>query len=850
MPHEEACNDKEVVPVRIGVDMLGVQSPHHGHRGIGRYGINLMSALMARNDGHEFVLYIHDELSSERLPDTKRAEVRVVDHSIVPDEGTVSQRMDRLVRTNPDGLDLFLVLSPFEPWNHYCPPAPPLNGLRMAAVVYDLIPFLFPPENYFDTILMQYYRSLETLRRYDLLLAISDATRQDVLTSLALPSERVVPIGAGCDRQFFRPDPSPSPSREAQDTLRRLGITKPFVLNVGGLVERKNTLGLVDAFGRLDSKLKAAYQLVLTFSAGETEFAQVREYAKQHGADDSLVWTNEVSDETLRLLYQRCQAFVLPSQYEGFGLPLLEAMQCGAAVIAGNNSSQIEVVGDAGLLANVSDPSDIAEKLERLLTDAELTRQLRDRAAVQSRQFSWDLTAERTAKAIEGLGPRRALPRLRMDRAHRNRPRIAFFSPLPPRKSGISDYSMFLLNELKKHYTIDLFHDVGYRPDVSLASDEFECIDARLFEFYAGTKDYHSIVYQMGNSRYHSYFYETMLRHPGVATLHDFCLAGFHLHYGHSRGMEREYIRNELLLWYPEHKDEILSMLGSVEWQWEIVARECAKRGWYLNRRLFDTPNLVVVHSPWCLAQVAATRPEHAERSLVIPHGIWPRQPSPEEKAAIRTRFDLPQDAFLVASFGFIHPDKLNPEAIDAFQAVARSNPKAMFLFVGEDADDGLARAQVASFGLQDRVRFMGRQPWGSFTDLIAITDLGINLRMPPTNGETSGALLNMLAVGVPTIVTDVATFSDYPSTVVRKVHWESQGVEGLRRAMFELSSHESERRRLGEAAWRHCLEHHEWPRVAAQYVEAIERSHRQRAQSGKSSREVGQRRSGQSSLA
>ncbi|SIO62251.1 Glycosyltransferase involved in cell wall bisynthesis [Singulisphaera sp. GP187] len=831
--------------MRIGVDMLGVQSPHHGHRGIGRYGINLVSSLLARDDGHEFVFYVYEALSAERIPEAKGATVRIIGQASESEGGTVTQRMDRLVRTNPDGLDLLLVLSPFEPWDNYCPPAPPLNGLKMAAVVYDLIPFLFPVENAYDPILMRYYRSLEVLRGYDLLLAISDATRQDILSTLNIPEQRVVSIGAGCDRKFFVPDPSPTLTDTSAAVLRELGITKPYVLNVGGLVDRKNTRGLIDAYGRLDETLQQNYQLVLTFSSGEWEIAEVREYAKERGVKEPFIWTNEVSDETLRILYQRCSAFVLPSFYEGFGLPLLEAMQCGAPVIAGNNSSQIEVVGDAGLLANVSDASDIAEKLERILENPELAQTLRDRASVQSRQFSWDLTAERTAKAVEGLGRRRALPRLRIDRAHSNRPRIAFFSPLPPRKSGISDYSVFLLNELTKTYKIDLFHDIGYRPDLALASDEFECIDARVFGLYAGTKDYHGIVYQMGNSRYHSYLYETMLRHPGVATLHDFCLAGFHLHYGHTRGMEREYIRNELLQWYPEHADEIRSMLKSVDWDWEVVARECAKRGWYLNRRMFDTPNLVVVHSPWCLAQVAATRPEHAERTMVIPHGIWPRRPTDAEKTAIRTRFDLPQDALIVASFGFIHPDKMNPEALDAFQAVARANPKAMFLFVGEDADGGIARRQAAALGLHDRVRFLGRQAWNNFTDLIAVTDLGVNLRLPPTNGETSGALLNMLAAGVPTIVTDVATFSDYPAEVVRKVRWESDGIDGLRRALFDLASQDAERKRLGEAAWKHCLDHHEWPRVAAQYVEAIERSHRQLALAGKTFRESRLRRSG-----
>lgn len=823
----------EVLAVRIGVDMLGVQSPHHGHRGIGRYGINLVSSLTARDDGNEYILYVHHDLSAERVPPLPHATVRAIGQEDESDGGTVSQRVDRLVRNNPDKLDLYLVLSAFEPWASYCPPAQPRTGLKMAAVIYDLIPFLFPCEHVFDPILMRYYRSLDQLRRYDLLLAISDATRADCLSMLGLPESQVVSIGGGSDRTFFTPPPTAVAPPATRRLLESLGITRPYVLNVGGLVERKNTRGLVQAFGRLPEALRREFQLVLTFASGEAEFAEIRGLAHEVGVADSLVWTNEVSDETLLTLYQQCAAFVLPSLYEGFGLPLLEAMQCGAPVVGGNNSSQVEVVGDAGLLANASDPSDIAEKMAAILGDPAFAQTLRGRALAQSRKFSWERTAALAAEAFGQVPQRRPIGPTRSRRKGPAKPRIAFFSPLPPRKSGISDYSAFLLGELKETYAIDLFHDVGYRPDLALGGDDFECIDARLFGLYAASKDYHSIVYQMGNSRYHRYLYETMLRHPGVATLHDFCLAGFHLHYGHSRQLEREYIRNELLLWYPEEADEIAAMFRQFPWDWEIIARECARHGWYLNRRLFDSSNLVVVHSPWCREQVLATRPEHAERTVVIPHGIWPRRPTAAEKAEIRARFSVPQDAFVVASFGFIHPDKMNPEALAAFQSVAQRDEHAMFLFAGEDADGGIARRQAAALGLLDRVRFLGRQSWDNFIDLIAITDLGVNLRLPPTNGETSGALLNLLAAGVPTVVTEVATFADYPGTVVHKVRWETEGQAGLCRALETLAADPAQRARLGDAAWRHCVEHHEWPRVAQQYVDVIERSHRERIAAG-----------------
>ena len=118
----------------------------------------------------------------------------------------------------------------------------------------------------------------------------------------------------------------------------------------------------------------------------------------------------------------------------------------------------------------------------------------------------------------------------------------------------------------------------------------------------------------------------------------------------------------------------------------------------------------------------------------------------------------------------------------------------------------------------------LGRQPAADYADLIAAIDVGVNLRRPPTNGETSAALLDLLANGVATIVTDVATFADYPDTVVRKVRWDGQGPDELRRALFSLARDHTTRQALGSAAQAYVRQHHAWPNSAAAYVELIER--------------------------
>jgi glycosyltransferase involved in cell wall biosynthesis len=841
--------------------MLAVQAAHACDRGVGRYSRHLVSALLERDDGHQYFLYAHDALPADCIPDAPQAQIR----SLGPEQRRHSSQIDRLARLNPDGLDVLVAVSPFELGAIYHPPARPVDvqGPRLAAVVHDLSPFLFAREDVYDALLVRQYRALEELKQYDALLAVSESTRRDCLQLLGVPEPNVTTIGAACDERFFVPDREGALAPPALAILRGLGINGRFVFSVGGGDTRRNlwSLGaavapvsagdnisrasamsmerLIDAFALVPEATRRGLQLVVTFTDPPCDREHLQRYATAAGVGDALVVTGQVSDAVLRLLYQCSTAFVFPSLHEGPGLPLLEAMHCGAAVVAGNNSAQAEVVGDAGLLANAIDPNDVAAKLTRLLRDDTLAQSLRARAVVQAGRFRWSETARRTVAVFEALSAhRRPMASRRPSRPRR--PRIAFFSPFPPRKSGISDYSALLLEQLKQTYAIDLYHESGYVPEPALVDGGFECCDIRLFPRVAAVRDYHALVYQMGNSRYHHFLYETMLRHPGIVTLHDFCLAGFHLQFGERAGRAREFIAEELGRWYPEHAESIAQVLDMPDWNAGMIARTCAQRGWFLNRGVLRAATRMIVHSPWCLRQLRATAPQEAERVDVIPHGIHTRSVPDAVRAAIRERFDIPGEALMIASFGFVCPEKMSFEALDAFREVARSNPSAIFVFVGEDADGGAVRRRATELGMGQRIRFLGRVALSDFKDLIAVSDVGVNLRSPPTNGETSGSLLSLLAAGVATIVNDVATFSDYPSTTVWRVPWESEGPAGLERALRTLAADRAAREALGRAAQAYTRSYHDWSRVGKLYVDVIERSrirgvvrtHREPAQS------------------
>lgn len=805
--------------MRIGIDTLALQSPGSRGRGVGRLGRGLVEALLRRGPGHRYILFAHDGFPIDQIPSAPQAELALLRPDPTRRETRIGEALDQLVRDNAHELDVLLSLNPFELVPGYDPPNRPLAGLPQVAFVHDLIPFLFP-EQYLappeHAAVM--YRRLRIVRRYDRLLTNSDSTRRDCLNVLDLPERRVVTVGGAVNVNAFPPASTPQATAEERALLQRAGIDRPFVLCVTGMDDRKNWRGLLQAFSLLPPCLNRHHRLVLTCWMSPESAEAVRGIAAGLGIGEQLVLTNEVSDRFLRVLYQRCAAFVFPSHYEGLGLPILEAMSCGAAVVVGNNSSQAEVVGGAGRLANSHDSAEIAAQIAALLTHPDLAVELGRRAIRRAAEFTWDGAGDRALAAIEATVESRP-------RGRAARPRLAIVSPWPPKRSGIADHAAKLAEALRARYSLDLVHEPGYVPQPALKPDGYVSYDFRLLHRHHRAKGYHGVLYQMGNSFYHDHVYRAFLEHGGIVTLHDFNLAGFHHWRSHAWGNGMTAFRQEVAYCYPRESETLLPIL-------ELMAREpggmqeaFTRRSLYLNRRLLDRAEALIVHSPWCRDEVVRMDPQLAERTFVVPLGATVR-PVPEgHRERVRERFGLPREARIVGGFGILSQAKLNVEAIDAFAAVAGAVPDSVLAFVGQDWERGEAFRAAAAHDLGDRVRFLGRVNDDDFADLISAVDVGLCLRRPPTYGETSAALLDLLRHGIATIVTDVATFSAYPDTIVHKVRWDADGPARLATALSELLGDAPRRRALGEAARTHIAEHHDWSRVAEGYAEVIERA-------------------------
>ncbi|GAB2921284.1 glycosyltransferase family 1 protein [Paraburkholderia jirisanensis] len=269
-----------------------------------------------------------------------------------------------------------------------------------AVTLYDLIPYLNPDKYLIDAGFKQHYmRKIEALKRANVLLGISAYCGEEAATELGVPRERITNISTAVS-DAFKPIELAEAEREA--LLVKFGITRPFVMTTGIVEPRKNLDGLIVAYSRLPAELRKQYQLFMVCQATESNSEKLYQLAKSNGlSQDELVLAAYVSDKELIALYNLCQLFVFPSLHEGFGLPALEAMACGAAVIGSGTTSIPEVICREDALFDPLDLSQITRMMQRALVDETFWHSLRENAIERASKFSWDKTGQRALKAFE-----------------------------------------------------------------------------------------------------------------------------------------------------------------------------------------------------------------------------------------------------------------------------------------------------------------------------------------------------------------------------------------------------------------------------------------------------------------
>jgi glycosyltransferase involved in cell wall biosynthesis len=238
-----------------------------------------------------------------------------------------------------------------------------------------------------------------TVHRAARVLTGSEFARQSILRAYQVDPDKVVTVPIAAN-PIFRPLPRDRAQREVRD---RMKIDGPFILMVGDLQPRKNHVGLIQAMeGLVESYPQIRHKLVL--AGKDTWFApQIRQAARNSRVADRVIFTGFVEDEDLLRLYNACDCFVFPSFYEGFGIPILEAMACGRAVACANTASMPEVADGAGILFNPQSKAEIVRAMADILLDAELRARLERLGLQRAPQFTWNRTAERTLEHYQDV---------------------------------------------------------------------------------------------------------------------------------------------------------------------------------------------------------------------------------------------------------------------------------------------------------------------------------------------------------------------------------------------------------------------------------------------------------------
>ncbi|MBK3741077.1 glycosyltransferase [Paraburkholderia aspalathi] len=810
--------------MRIVIDLQACQTPGSKNRGIGRYSMALAKAMARSSRGHEIWLALNgrfldtiETVRSEFDDLIPQDHIRVFDVAgAVADAQSgnharrnVSERMREafLEDLRPDVVH---TSSHFEGLSDDAVTSIGLFEQRAihAITLYDLIPLLNPVPYLENPVVRDwYYRKLQSAKRADLLLAISESSRREGLDGLSLPAERVVNISSAID-PIFRP----IEIRDEYEALvrRRYGLKNRFVMYTGGIDHRKNIEGLIAAYAALPKSVRSQHQLAIVCSIRDEDRQRLGHLASSCGLlAEEIVFTGYVSETDLLTLYNLCTLFVFPSLHEGFGLPALEAMACGAPTIGANNSSIPEVIGRSDALFDARSQESITQKISEVLRSERRLQDLREHGLKQSAQFSWDASADHALSAMEvAFDKRRSEATVSIAQAG-IRPRLAFISPLPPEKTGIADYSAELLPELSRFYQIDVIVNHPH-VDTPWVRSNFPIRDLDWFETHAD--EYDRILYQFGNSDFHTHMFDLLVRHPGTVVLHDFFLSGVQYWREHHHGVRQNFSRSLLL----DHGYRAL--LDHLEGDWDTAIWRFPT-----NRAVFEHAAGVIVHSRYSADMAKLHYGEEIENELRVTPLL--RVPPAFDRDAAREALGLNSGDYVIGSFGLLSRTKLNERLLDAFLASRLvDDPKCQLIFVGENDGGEYGKnliKKIKSHGLENRIKITGFASAELYKNYLAAVDSAVQLRSL-SRGETSAAVLDCLGHGIATIVNAHGTMAELPESVVCKLRDDFDDCE-LVAAMENFHANSTARLEVGKRAIAYMRDHNAPEKVGRDYHSAIE---------------------------
>lgn len=797
--------------MNIAFDATALLSPSSRNRGIGNYTYNqFINLIRMDKDNQYFFFNLFDEFSMADQAGTGNVTDFYLfsgqDHELISKkqyQELVGDIIQKFLRENQ--IDIFYITSPFELMT-FVYKKEWFQGVKTVATVYDIIPYVMkerylPQKETYET----YMERVEMLRWVDRYLVISQSVKDDMISYLNFPEEKIhVIYGAGTPNLFRQIEVSEG---EKEELCSRFNIKGRFLMCTGGDDERKNLAGLIKSYSKMNEELREQYQLVIVCKLSAASVERYTNLAREFGVKDRVVLTNFVTDEELVRLYNLADLMVFPSLYEGFGLPILEAWQCGTPVLTSANSSLQEIGGEAAILVNASSVRSVTEGLENALSKTDL-KELARRGVERSKSFTWEKVSRAVLQVLQDIV---VASRIEGEEVKR----IAMFTPLPPVESGIADYSVDILSQLVRYFTVDVYID-KYKTDVEMDGVTIYSYD----QFEENYRHYDRIIYQVGNSLFHEYMFSFIKEYPGVVVLHDYnlrnVLEAIYLYKNNEISIFGEQLREDF------NEDIIREYLQNLNTSY--------LERFEVNGFVTNYASRLIVHS------------EYAGRKLLereISRDVWqiPLYCVVDDQSyyeSVREEMGIKESEVVFAAFGHVHETKRVLQILTAFSKIYKQFPEARLYFVGKMASELLEpfEKRVKEYGIAERVTVTGYIELKEFERYMEMADVCLNLRYP-YNGESSASLMRLLGKGKCVVINRIGSFAEIPEEACIMIDnvenlSESEEIKQIHEGMlFALDKEKRENIEL--CARGYAKEVLDLEKIGNQYIQAIRRPYRRK---------------------
>lgn len=367
--------------MRIAIDARGVN--WYRGTGIGTYTDKVLSSLLKQDKENYYHIYWSGdnyrefEFNNTKILMASKKHHRFFEQNYFPQN------------TKEENIDIFHM---------------PQNGIGLSenitckkiVTIHDLIPYIMP-ETVGKGYLLKFFKEVpKALEVCDGILTVSEWSKKDILKFFPVDESKVFVTPLAADNIY-----KPLNKKKCKELLTSVyNITNPFILYIGGFSARKNVKALISAFSKIYKELNDDYNLVIV-GATRDQGQLLSEFSSNLELASKIIFTGFAPEEHLPILYNACEAFVYPSLYEGFGLPPLEAMSCGAPVITSNLTSIPEVVKDAGILIDPYNEDELMDAILKLLQNDNIKKLYSEKGLKRSKEFSWSKTAEKTLQAYK-----------------------------------------------------------------------------------------------------------------------------------------------------------------------------------------------------------------------------------------------------------------------------------------------------------------------------------------------------------------------------------------------------------------------------------------------------------------